>query len=1420
MKTLMAGCSRTAPRDPFATRKEPALNRNAMTRTRSTGVAWIAAWMLTAAIGLTPEASGQTPNQPPAGLLPSQRFTPPSGVPPLNSRPAAQLPGTGPERINTDRAATDLLRADPLSQARLFMAKARAEMQAGNLPGATFWHDKAVQTGAAFPPGEDSPAKLAEDLRTQGAKVSALPPMAKPLGALPEITPGTGDLGRPQPYPQANVALQPAAAPSAYPATSSPLATNPGGRPASDSLLLQARKALAVGDVRRATEAVTQAKALKVSYDFYEDSPAKVEAAINKFADLQQRSATDRDSEGYRRRFAELQMQQAEELLRWKELDEAERLVNEAKRMGVTYNPYETKPDVMLQRIADARKPGAVRSLEPLPPANVISAAPSPIPTVTDAKPVDAGPADRKAKVVDLVGQARAAMKAGDIAGAERFAQEAESMRVPDTVFAPQDDRPYLVLLDISKIRGSSAAAASASTADNRASNAVYNPAADTTKNMPVASQIPLQEPTRAALPAGGQVGIGMSLFMEGEEALKAHDVPKAMTKFREAQKFAAELDPVVQQRLQDYLVSGPGSNAPGRAPQDSLIRETSANSQLVYKQVSAEIARQEQVATQVRETDPKRAAAILRQSREQVERSPLDPAAKDLLLRRLDRSIADLQSYLDVNRAKIELEERNRTVRSDIERDAQLKVEVDEKIALKVEEFNQYIDQQQFAQAELVAKQLKELAPNEPIVKQIQIMANYTRAARNSESIRYETAVGTQKQYESIAVSNIPMDDRNPYVMPDAKEWKKMSDRRASLLAIKSRKTDKELEIEQRLRTPVSLKFKDAPLQEVISRLAVLAQINMHLDPQGMVEEGVATDTPVTIDLSQEISLKSALSLILKPLHLSYVIRDEVLKITSETLRDGEVYSVTYNVADLVIPIPNFVPNSKMGLAGALDSAYQAMGFNANSSGMSPLAAVASNDGAVTNAQIDPRLLGQINLGGGGGVVPIGRGGGGGATGFPQQVGFGPGAMGAGGGGAQADFDQLIQLIQGTIAPTTWSDVGGAGAIRPFPTNLSLVISQTQQVHEEIADLLEQLRRLQDLQVTIEVRFISLADNFFEQMGVDFDFDINDYADKPGQIFGRFNPRISTAYGQPTGANTDYPRDVNDRDLTSKTSATVGVSGAGAGNQLGAYSNDLDIPFRQSSFTQAGLITTGTAGAGVVGGAQLGFAILSDLEAYFFMSAVQSDTRTNVLQAPKVTLFNGQQAFVSDTAQTPFVISVVPVVGDFAAAQQPVIVVLSEGTFLTVQAVVSSDRRFVRLTVVPFFSRIGEVNTFTFTGASSSTRTSSSDGPEDETTDRAETVTDSREGTTVQLPTFAFTTVTTTVSVPDGGTVLLGGIKRLSEQRLENGVPVLSKIPYINRLFTNIGTGRATSSLMMMVTPRIIIQEEEEALLGVVNQP
>ena len=277
---------------------------------------------------------------------------------------------------------------------------------------------------------------------------------------------------------------------------------------------------------------------------------------------------------------------------------------------------------------------------------------------------------------------------------------------------------------------------------------------------------------------------------------------------------------------------------------------------------------------------------------------------------------------------------------------------------------------------------------------------------------------------------------------------------------------------------------------------------------------------------------------------------------------------------------------------------------------------------------------------------------------------------------------------------------------------------------------------------------------------------------------------------------------------------------------------NFFSIPFRQNSFGSATVPSLPGLPDPATSAANFGFAILSDIEAYFLIQAAQGNTRSNVMQAPRVTLFNGQQAYISDSTQRPFVTSVIPVVGDFAAAQQPVISVLSEGTAVNVQAVVSSDRRFVRLTLVPFFSQIGKVEQFQFEGTRS-TKSKSSDektglsgdanagvpavsaGVETQAKSANEQEIFSR-GTTIQLPEYIFTTVTTTVSVPDGGTVLLGGIKRLREGRNEFGVPILSKIPYINRLFKNVGMGRTTDSLMLMVTPRIIIQEEEEGkLLG-----
>jgi hypothetical protein len=51
-----------------------------------------------------------------------------------------------------------------------------------------------------------------------------------------------------------------------------------------------------------------------------------------------------------------------------------------------------------------------------------------------------------------------------------------------------------------------------------------------------------------------------------------------------------------------------------------------------------------------------------------------------------------------------------------------------------------------------------------------------------------------------------------------------------------------------------------------------------------------------------------------------------------------------------------------------------------------------------------------------------------------------------------------------------------------------------------------------------------------------------------------------------------------------------------------------------------------------------------------------------------------------------------------------PIVISLPEGTSLIAQAVVSADRRYVRISASPSFTGIGNVTTFTFAGSAEET--------------------------------------------------------------------------------------------------------------------
>ena len=75
--------------------------------------------------------------------------------------------------------------------------------------------------------------------------------------------------------------------------------------------------------------------------------------------------------------------------------------------------------------------------------------------------------------------------------------------------------------------------------------------------------------------------------------------------------------------------------------------------------------------------------------------------------------------------------------------------------------------------------------------------------------------------------------------------------------------------------------------------------------------------------------------------------------------------------------------------------------------------------------------------------------------------MGFGNAAGGAASGNAteRESARELMDVITGSIQPESWEDVGGKGVIRYFALGHALVITATSDVHNNVGDLIQQLR-------------------------------------------------------------------------------------------------------------------------------------------------------------------------------------------------------------------------------------------------------------------------------------------------------------------------------------------------------------------------
>ena len=619
----------------------------------------------------------------------------------------------------------------------------------------------------------------------------------------------------------------------------------------------------------------------------------------------------------------------------------------------------------------------------------------------------------------------------------------------------------------------------------------------------------------------------------------------------------------------------------------------------------------------------------------EELAESKIEPGQMQPLKRPVEARLAQykLQKSQDELYSGIKNSKANGQARVDASRKAEEMKR--QNVDRLMKDFNSLFKEGKYLEAENIAMKVVELDPDNGVALAAITMARRARAVDDYKNIK-EGKEEYVLQVLNDAERPPPGEATHGSGVSYAKDvWGRAANRKPLSPITIDRMNEREKVIQRRLSTPVTVSFEGAPLSEVINHLRDVEGISIRLDQPALQAEGISLDSPISIKLEQ-VSLKSALNLILHQVHLTHVIKDEVLEITTEAQARGKLIATTYQVADLVIPVENF---------GDIRTPHPHLYSNLMTN--NPYAAQAPSPVS--------RVGGGVSVG-----TPSG-------SSMDSSTGGSPSHNGGSGGGSGDGTEaarpttpprtKLIKLITSTISPRSWSEMGGPGTIDYFPLTMALVINQAADIQEQISDLLASLRRLQDQEVAVEVRLVSVTEEFFERIGVNF----------------QMNIQTNNTKFQPSLLNNAFVTNANNFINTFQpNNALLGLTPAGS------LTSDLNVPISTQSFFQ----TVPTYGGYTSGGLTLGLAFLSDIQVFLFMEAVQGDQRANIMQAPKLTLFNGQTATLNVQDQGSFVagVQVVSLANGAQYSLVPQIQPTQIGVDLTIQAVISADRRLVRL--------------------------------------------------------------------------------------------------------------------------------------------
>lgn len=730
------------------------------------------------------------------------------------------------------------------------------------------------------------------------------------------------------------------------------------------------------------------------------------------------------------------------------------------------------------------------------------------------------------------------------------------------------------------------------------------------------------------------------------------------------------------------------------------------------------------------------------------------DPAEKYEAVR---ASLDELQAQVQAGRAAYEdtqaQHERDEISERQAIRIAQQEALKREKIEQLFNSASQLRREQRFTEAAEVLRQILMLDPTNAQAQSDLTWAEDFESIGRQEAAYEERHSQQRRALMKAEESLIPWD----YDVLYPKNWLELTAQRASSKGGQfGGQGFEDQELNRRLDEVLpEVRFNAVPLEGVINHVQELGDINIAVDwadlDMTMVEP--AREKPISLQL-KNVKTRTVLNEVLTQaggeVRLAYQVRDGVLRIASKDRLDRDKFVLAYDVRDLLAEVPNAKrPDQDSASATAVD------GGGASSRGQSLFGSVSYQDVTDPAASSD-----------------------------------------------RPKMEQIKDVILKSVEPDSWIQMGAGpsgGSLQDI--NGQLLVYNTSAAHQQVVDLLGMLRETQALQVSVESRFLDVISNFLEQFGVDLDFVMNSGSagfDRDATLVDPFTgapvliPRQFSRIGELP--NTPGLGTVLNQQTAAQPYGNAGLVPSRGG--IGPHIDEMTpISAQQGSLSLVDPSALNTEvpnsfaqRSGLQPAINIAGSFLDNLQVDFLIRATQANQRSSVVQAPRAVMLNGQAVQIRVQRERTYVSSLNPIVGENVGVVQPITNVIPSGVQMWVQGVISSDRRYTTLS-------ISVVNQGEPTFDRFETQRGSGNSP----------------STFILLPTYSRIDYTTTVSVPDGGTVLLGGFKQVGEIEVEAGVPILSKIPILKRAFTNTASIKDTRTLLILVKSKILIQKEAE---------